>query len=113
MTEDRFWKSNPRIIKAYEKAHIIKLEKLDEIIWACCGTYVLPAVRSAVDQCLNGRKSKAEYTKEPIYKKSMGKYEFDMLSEEEQLEIKRKEFAKKMENMRLNFQKRHTMDDER
>lgn len=113
MTEDRFWKSNPRIIKAYEKAHIIRLEKLDEIIWACCGTYVLPAVRSAVDQCLNGRKSKAEYTKEPIYKKSMEKYEFDMLSEEEQLEIKRKEFAKKMENMRLNFQKRHTMDDER
>ena len=43
----------------------------------------------------------------------MEKYEFDMLDEEKQLEIKRKEFAQRIENMRINFQKRHAVDNER
>ena len=48
--------------KAYNK----KKKQLDEMVWCSVGSYVLPAVLVAVDRCLNGKKSSAEYIKEPI-----------------------------------------------
>ncbi|MBO5922808.1 MAG: hypothetical protein J6Q48_10545 [Bacteroidaceae bacterium] len=42
------------------------LEEQDRLMHAWWGNYGLSAVSVAVDHCLNGKKAKSEYVKEPI-----------------------------------------------
>lgn len=58
---------NPRIITLMTKAYDKKRKQLDELIWACIGSYMIPAVTVAVDRCLNGKKASAEYIKKAMF----------------------------------------------
>ena len=66
MTEEQFWHSNPRIIKVWEKAFKLKQNRTNELIHAWVGNYGISALGYAIDHCLNGRKARTEYMKEPI-----------------------------------------------
>lgn len=66
MTEEQFWKSNPRIIGVWAKAWKLRENRKNELIHAYVGNYVLSAVTTAVDGVLNGRKHKSKYIEKPI-----------------------------------------------
>lgn len=61
-----FWDLNPRIISLMNKSYNKKLKRFDEIVWSSVGNYLLTAVTVAVDRCLNGKKSKAQYVEKPM-----------------------------------------------
>lgn len=65
MTEEEFWKSNPRKMKAHQKAYELRIKKQDEMNW-CLGMYVQKAVLVAVEHCLCGKDAKSEYFKNPL-----------------------------------------------
>lgn len=80
-----FWDMNPRIIYLMTKAYEKKRKQLDELVWGCIGGYVIPAVTVAIDRCLNGNKSKAEYIEKPMLQDVNN----DLTDEErEEIEIK-------------------------
>lgn len=60
----------------------------DEEAWMYWGNYGISALIVAIDRCFNGKKSKAEYVKEPLLSKA---YENEVLTEEE---IQEKELRK-------------------
>jgi predicted nuclease with TOPRIM domain len=64
--------------KAYDR----KRKQLDELIWACVGSYMIPAVTVAVDRCLNGKKASAEYIKKAMFSDT----EEDLTEEEKYLQ---------------------------
>ena len=66
MTEEQFWHSNPRIIKVWEKIYKEKENRQNQLIHTWVGTYGLSALFTAIDGCLNGKKAKAKYMKEPL-----------------------------------------------
>lgn len=74
---------NPRIISLMTRAYERKRKQLDELVWGFVGSYMIPAVTVAVDRCLNGNKSKAEYIKEPLLQKGD---ELEYLTNEEREE---------------------------
>lgn len=65
MTEEEFWKSNPRKMKAHQKAYELRIKKQDEMNWYL-GMYVQKAVLVAVEHCLCGKDAKSEYFKNPL-----------------------------------------------
>lgn len=74
----------PNQLRAYYKAYKLKRKIRDEEAWLQWGSYGISAFIVAIDRCLNGKKSKAEYIKEPIHSKdeSNGK-----MTEEQRLEM--------------------------
>ena len=74
--------SCPKELEPFVKAHEIKMKEQDALIYSWIGNYVLSAVIVAVDRCLSGRKSKAEYVKKPM----LNDIEIDSLTEEERYE---------------------------
>lgn len=67
MTEEQFWRSNPAIIKVYEKAWKLEQNRKNELIHAFVGNYGISALCYAIDHCLNGsRKAKTKYYEKPI-----------------------------------------------
>lgn len=77
--------STPKVIKAYGKAHEIKEKMIDEILWQN-GIYTMSAFQTVMEHFgagLAGKKSKAEYIKEPfLYNRTIS----ENLTEEEQYE---------------------------
>ena len=65
VTESHFWDSTPNELQPYVKMDELRMERLDALMWQM-GAYVADAVISSVDKVLNGRKSKANYAKEPF-----------------------------------------------
>lgn len=65
MTEEEFWKSNPRKMKAHQKAYELRIKKQDEMNWYL-GMYVQKSVLVAVEHCLFGKDAKSEYFKNPL-----------------------------------------------
>lgn len=57
---------NPHIIKVLIKGHEEQIKEQDYLAWHF-SRYTLSAVAVAVDRCLNGNKSKAEYVNAPIF----------------------------------------------
>lgn len=96
-----FMHSSPKILKAYERAHDIKLETLDTLVWQFCGNYVLSAVAVAVEHCLAGRKARSEYIKEPSLKDYV---ETKGLTEEEKIQRKLNLFVESLKKMQANFE---------
>lgn len=86
MTEEQFWRSNPRIIKVWEKIFKDKENHKNHMIHTWVGSYGLSALFTAIDGCLNGKKAKSKYIKEPI--------QLFPLTEEEQKIKQEKERAK-------------------
>ena len=78
----------PNELRAFYKAYKNKKKIKDEEMWMWWGNYGISALIVAIDRCFSGKKSKAEYIKEPILSKA---FENDGLTEEE---IQEKELRK-------------------
>lgn len=76
----------------------MEVREADNLAYAFCGNYVLSAVAVAVERNLAGRKSKAEYIKDPILK-DYG------ISDEEKKQKQIDLFVAKMEIMKANFER--------
>ena len=66
MSEEQFWNSNPRIIKVWDSAWRKEQLRQNELIHSYVGNYILSAVSTAVDHCLNGQNAKSKYIEKPI-----------------------------------------------
>ena len=66
MTEEQFWRSNPRIVAVWANAWKKEQNYSNDLIHKMVGTYVLSALTTAIDGVLNGKKAKAKYTQNPI-----------------------------------------------
>lgn len=101
--------SSPVELKPYIKAYEIKQERQDQQMWAM-GVYVQNAVAVAIDRCLRGRKSKAEYLKKPILEEAIEKKRQEErmknLTEEEKIKMTKLLFAQ-LETMQANFELNH------
>lgn len=80
--------SCPKELEPYDKAHKNKIIEQDYLQHMWWGSYGISALIVAIDRCLSGKKSKAEYIKEAILPKV---FENDGLTEEE---IQKKELQK-------------------
>lgn len=72
--------SCPKELEPYDKSHKIKIAEQDNLQHMWWGNYGVSALIVAIDRCFGGKKSKAEYIKEPILSKA---FENDGLTEEE------------------------------
>jgi hypothetical protein len=66
MTEEQFWKSNPRIINIWFEAWKKKQNRENELQYMYTGNYELSALITAIDKVLNGKKAKAKYIEKPV-----------------------------------------------
>ena len=66
MSEEQFWRSNPRRIGVWEKAYKEEMTYKNGLLHTFVGTYFLSALTTAIDGCLNGKKAKAKYIDKPI-----------------------------------------------
>ena len=98
---DVFWHLNPTKLKPFQEACRIKQENRDAEMWAFCGNYVLSAVLTAVDACLNGRKASSKYIEKPLLKDRVD--EGKEMTEEE-LQRQRELFVAKLLVMKTNFE---------
>lgn len=80
--------SCPKELEPYDKAHKIKIAEQDNLQHMWWGNYGVSALIVAIDRCFGGKKSNAEYIKDPILSKA---FENDGLTEEE---IQEKELRK-------------------
>ena len=76
---DTFWHLTPAKLDIFVSAHNNKKRQKDWESWIS-GQYTLRAVSVAIDQAMNGKKSKLEYFDEPVLWKFMDESE---LTEEE------------------------------
>lgn len=91
----------PNQLRAYYKAYKLKRKIRDEEAWLQWGSYGISAFIVAIDRCLNGKKSKAEYIEKPITQ-SINENK-DGLSEEK-LQRQRELFVAKLQAMQMNFE---------
>lgn len=61
--------STPKVLRAYDKAHIIKRQMEDESAWHILGNYGLSALTVAIEHCLSGKKAKSKYIEQPVLAK--------------------------------------------
>ena len=71
MTEEQFWRSNPRIIKVWEKVWKDEQNRNNQLVHMYFGNYGLSAMMTAVSWVMQpmlckGKKSKAKYIEEPV-----------------------------------------------
>lgn len=66
MTEEQFWRSNPRIIKVYERIYKEKQNRINDLVYLFVGNYEMAALVTAIDKVLNGRKAKSKYIDKPL-----------------------------------------------
>lgn len=86
MTEEQFWSSNPRIISVWEKIWKDEQNRQNQMAHFYVGNYVMRAVATAVDGCLNGRKATIKFFEEPI--------RLFPMTEEEKEEARQREIQK-------------------
>lgn len=94
-----FWNANPHIINIYIEAHKKQMEIQDEQNWVL-GMYVMRAVEVAIDHCLRGKKSKAEYLDKPIFKEVEEK---QIPTTEEEKKAKTEQLFNMLRIMQTNF----------
>lgn len=66
MSEEQFWRANPRIIKVYEKIYREKQNRINDLAYLFMGNYGMSAFVTSIDRVLNGRKAKAKYMEKPL-----------------------------------------------
>ena len=88
-------KMNPHIIKLHIKGEEEKMLRIDYINWLN-GIYTQSAVGVAVEHCLNCRKAKSEYIKNPILQEAEEQRQIETgeLSEEEKIKQTEQSFMK-------------------
>ena len=104
-----FWRLNPKKLKPFQEAYRIKQKNRDEEMWAFCGNYVLSAVITAVDSCLNGQKARSKYIEKPLLKDRLND-EKEMT--EEELQRQRELFVAKLLVMKTNFELNNKKNDD-
>lgn len=72
-------------------------------MWMWFGNYGISALIVAIDRCFGGKKSKAEYIKEPILSQTSQTLKNDGLTEEE-IQKQRELFVAKLQVMQTNFE---------
>ena len=87
---ETFFNLVPNELSAFYKAYKNKKRIKDEEMWMWWGNYGLSALIVAIDKCIGGKNSKAEYIKETISSKA---FENDGLTENE---IQEKELRKSL-----------------
>lgn len=107
VSEEKFWDSTPEELKPYLKAHELKQKAKDNDMWQM-GIYVMSAVQAAVQNSLFGRKSKAEYLKEPLTNKVHEKKK--MLTEKDK-KSEREKLLMTLQLMQANFELNHSKDE--
>ena len=66
--------STPKVLKAYDKAQLIRRQRIDEIAWHIIGNYGLSAITVAVEHCLHGKSAKSKYTSQPVMENVLENY---------------------------------------
>ena len=92
--------SCPKELEPYDIAHKNKIKEQDMLQHMWWGNYGVSALIVAIDRCFSGKKSKAEYIKEPILSRMS---ENDGLTEEE-MQKQRELFVAKLQVMQTNFE---------
>ena len=92
--------SCPKELEPFDIAHKNKIKEQDMLQHMWWGNYGISALIVAIDRCFGGKKSKAEYIKEPIFSKT---FENDGLTEEEK-QKQRELFVAKLQVMQTNFE---------
>ena len=100
MAYERFMDSCPKELEPYDKAYKIQIVEQDNLQHMWWGNYGISALIVAIDRCFGGKKSKAEYIKEPILSKT---FKSDGLTEEEK-QKQRELFVAKLQVMQTNFE---------
>ena len=95
-----FFKLVPNELRSFYKSYKQKQRIRDEEMYMWWGNYGISALIVAIDRCFSGKKSKAEYIKEPILSKT---FENDELTEEEK-QKQRELFVAKLQAMQTNFE---------
>lgn len=106
VSEEKFWDSTPEELKPYLKAYELKQKSKDSDMWQM-GIYVMSAVQTAVQNSLFGRKSKAEYIKEPLLNKVEEKKK--ILTEQDK-KNERDKLLMTLQLMQANFELNHDKD---
>ena len=92
--------SCPKELEPYDKAYKIQIKEQDMLQHMWWGNYGISALIVAIDRCFSGKKSKAEYIKEPILSQT---FKNDGLTEEEK-QKQRELFVAKLQVMQTNFE---------
>ena len=92
--------SCPKELEPYNEAHKRKIMEQDNLQHMWWGNYGISALIVAIDRCFGGKKSKAEYIKEPILSQT---FKDGGLTEEEK-QKQRELFVAKLQVMQTNFE---------
>lgn len=92
--------SCPKELEPYNEAHKRKIMEQDNLQHMWWGSYGISALIVAIDRCFGGKKSKAEYIKEPILSQT---FKDGGLTEEEK-QKQRELFVAKLQVMQTNFE---------
>lgn len=110
ITKNEFLDSTPKEVECYVEAEQIRLKRRDVELWHM-GMYNLSAFGVALGKALAGRKSHAEYMKEPITEKMKEEKPDEELTEEEK-ENARRNLLMSLQIMQTNFELNHSGGDE-
>lgn len=92
--------SCPVELEPFIRAYKLTMKRQDEMIWSICGNYVMSAVSTAVEHCLNGKKATSKYIDSPMTKNMGDEKDFT----EEELRKQRELFVAKLLVMQSNFE---------
>ena len=105
VSEERFWKLNPRTIKPYVKAYEIRANNKDTEMWQM-GLYfhqALSSVMAALAASFGNKKSNVKYFEEPLHVTSEKQSVTNVdLTEEEKIQ-QTKLLFERLKTMQANF----------
>lgn len=104
ISKNEFMHSTPNMLRVYDKAHLLRLQEIDQMAHMFVGNYVISAFATVLDGCFNGKKAKTEYIKEPVLISFENQNK--ELSEEE-IQAQQMAFMAKLEIMKTNFDATH------
>lgn len=96
--------SCPKELEPYDRARKKQIEEQDYFQYLWWGNYGMSAVGVAVEHCLNGKKAKSKYIKNPVLKQIE---ERNKPMSEKELKKQRELFVAKLEVMKTNFELHH------
>ena len=105
VTEEQFWRMNPKRLKPYVDADSIRQEQRDEEMWRQ-GSYIFIAVRAAVSNVILGRKSHDKYIEKPFYQQAKEQKAVEMDAKEKEDKVKAVFMALEIHKFNSDMEKR-------
>lgn len=96
-----FWHLSPKKLNAFYKADEIALKRRDAEMWHL-GQYILSAVLTATDHCLNGKKAHSKYIEQPLMRINNGNKDNELTKEE--IQKQREAFVAMLMAKKINFE---------